>query len=110
MAKKRAKKATKKAKKAKTVKKAAPVRHPKTDNTTAVVALIVNLFIPGVGTIINGHTRTGVWQLVLYCGSILLGTIFTITIIGAIIGIPILVIGPTAAWIWALISSIQEFK
>ena len=64
----------------------------------AIAVLILNLIIPGVGSLVGGRTRVGTWQLVL-------------TIVGAIlsiilIGIPMVI----AAWIWALITSIQLIK
>ncbi len=53
--------------------------------TTGIVFLILNLFIPGLGTVIWGNRTHGVIQLIL-----------TVTLILALV-----------SWIWALISSLQ---
>ena len=53
--------------------------------TTGIVFLILNLFIPGLGTVIWGNRTHGIIQLVLL----------------------VLVIPSLIAWIWALISSLQ---
>ena len=77
----------------------------------AIVALILNvLVLPGLGTIIGGKTDEGVWQIVLVVGSVIVGALLTVTIIGAIIGIPLMILGPLAGWIWGLISGIQLVK
>ena len=71
---------------------------------TAVVALIVNILIfPfGVGSIIGGRKQTGIIQVALG----LVGIWFSITIIGLIIGVPLILV----VWIWALITGIQIIK
>ena len=61
----------------------------------AVAALIINLIIPGIGSIIGGRVRTGLWQFVLA----IVGGVLSIILIG----IPIAI----AAWIWALVTGIQ---
>ena len=60
-------------------------------------AVIVNFFIPGVGSLIIGKTTEGIIQLVLY----FLGFLLTVTLIGAIIGLPMML----AAWIWGLVTA-----
>lgn len=60
-------------------------------------AIIVNFFFPGIGSLIIGKTGAGVTQLILY----VVGVFFTFTIIGAIIGIPMVL----AAWIWGLVTA-----
>jgi TM2 domain-containing membrane protein YozV len=65
------------------------------DEGTAVVGLLVNLALPGVGSLIAGRTREGVFQLVMLAVGLPLMLIF--------IGIP-LVIG---AWVWALVTGIN---
>lgn len=60
-------------------------------------AVIVNFFIPGVGSLIIGKTTEGIVQLILY----FLGLLLTFTFIGAIIGLPMML----AAWIWGLITA-----
>jgi len=53
--------------------------------TTGIVFLILNLFIPGLGTVIWGNRTHGIIQLVL-----------TVTVVLAIV-----------SWVWALISSLK---
>ena len=63
----------------------------------AVIALIVNFIIPGLGTIIGGKIKAGILQLIL-------------AIIGALLSIASWTTSTiiyTIAWIWALISSIR---
>ncbi len=77
----------------------------------AIAALIINLIIlPDLGSIIGGKTSQGIWQIVLFVGGLLIGFMLTLTIIGALIGIPLMVIAPIAAWIWALVTGIQIVK
>jgi TM2 domain-containing membrane protein YozV len=62
----------------------------------AIVALLLNiLIIPGLGSLIAGRTKAGVWQVVLAVVGAILSLI--------LIGIPILI----AAWIWGLVTGIQ---
>ena len=69
----------------------------------AIVGLLLNILIlPGLGSLIGGKTTAGVLQLVL--SLIGLGLIFTL--IGAVVGIPLLI----AMWIWALVTGIQLIK
>ena len=68
----------------------------KTDKTLAVIGLILNVFIlPGLGTLIAGRTKTGIWQLVLSVIGLVTSFI--------LIGIPILIV----AWVWGLITGIK---
>jgi len=64
----------------------------------AIAALIINLFLPGLGTLIAGRIKSGAWQIVLLVISAPLTFIF----IGYITF--------TILWIWALITSIQLIK
>jgi TM2 domain-containing membrane protein YozV len=59
------------------------------------LAIVTNIFIPGVGTLIVGKVGQGVAQILLYG----LGIVLSFTVIGAIVGIP-LVIG---IWIWGIV-------
>lgn len=94
--------------KKKTVKKKKAVVKKKPDQTLAIVGLILNIVImPGIGSIVGGRVKEGIWQLVLFIGSIIVGLLLIITIIGMIIGIPILIFGMMGAWIWALVTGIQ---
>lgn len=68
---------------------------PKTVSTgLAIVCLILNLIIPGLGTIIGKRTIEGIVQIVLY----VIGCILCFILIG----IPIVI----AVWVWALVDSI----
>lgn len=60
------------------------------------VAFIINIFLPGVGTILVGKILIGVIQIALYAAAHAL----TWTVIGALIGLPLIAI----VWIWGLIS------
>ena len=62
---------------------------------TAVAALVLNIFVPGVGSLIAGRTSIGVAQLVMWVVA------FPLCIV--LIGFPMLL----AAWIWSLVSGIQ---
>jgi len=62
----------------------------------AIAGLLLNiLIIPGLGSIVAGETKTGVWQLVLAIVGFVLSFV--------VIGIPILI----GAWIWGLVTGIQ---
>jgi TM2 domain-containing membrane protein YozV len=62
---------------------------------TAVAALVLNIIIPGAGSLVAGRTSTGVLQLVLWVVS------FPLCLV--LIGFPMLL----AIWIWSLVSGIQ---
>lgn len=67
---------------------------------TGVLALLLNILIlPGLGSLIGKKTTAGIIQLVL----VLIGFTFTLTLIGAILGVPLMI----AAWIWALVTGIE---
>lgn len=59
--------------------------------------IILNFFIPGVGSLVIGQSGQGIAQLLLY----FFGMIFTFTLIGAVIGLPMML----AAWIWGLVTA-----
>jgi len=63
------------------------------------LAIIVNIFAPGVGTLIIKKWVQGIIQLVL----MLIALTLNITGIGAVLGIPIAII----VWIWAIISAVS---
>lgn len=74
----------------------------------SIVSLIINMLIlPGLGSIIGGKIKEGIWQLILFIGSIAIGILLIISIVGIIPGILLIIFGALAAWIWALISGIQ---
>lgn len=60
------------------------------------VAIIVNIFFPGIGTLIVGKIGQGIAQLILFS----IGVVFNFTIIGAIVGVPLCI----GVWIWALVT------
>jgi len=59
------------------------------------VSLIISLFLPGVGSMVNGDTQTGVIILVVYLVGIF-ASFF-------LIGIPVML----GAWIWGMIDAYQ---
>ena len=63
-----------------------------------ILAIIVNIFLPGVGTLIVQKWFQGIFQLIL--GGI--AAIFSFTWIGVVVGGPLAVI----VWIWAMVSVI----
>lgn len=64
----------------------------------AVTALVLNIFFPGLGTLIAGKINIGIWQLLIF----LVGALFSLQLIG----LPLIL----AAWIWALVTSIQLIR
>lgn len=67
--------------------------------TMAIVGLVLNLWIPGVGTLAFGgpkRKRAGIIQLILFIVGILFCWAFGLGAIGIVV-----------AWIWALVNSIQ---
>lgn len=66
--------------------------------TKNIVGLLVNLVIPGLGTIIWGETQTGTIQIVAFFVGGLLSTI----------GVGALVVA--GVWIWALVLGIRRIS
>lgn len=65
----------------------------------AIVGLLLNVFVlPGLGSLVAGKTKTGIWQIVL----VVLGVPLSIVLVG----IPMMF----AAWIWGLVTGIQLIK
>ena len=62
-----------------------------------ILGVIVNLFFPGIGTIIVGKIVSGVVQFLLYAAAVAL----IATGLGALFGIPIAIV----VWIWAIVSA-----
>ena len=75
---------------------------PKFLKETLIAGLVVNLLLPGLGTIILGIYDIGSIQLILS----IIGLFFLITLIGSIIGIPLFI----AMWIWSLITGMNHWK
>ena len=61
------------------------------------LAIILNVFFPGVGTLVAKKIWQGITQIILG----IVGIVLTVTMVGAIIGLPLLL----AVWIWAIISA-----
>ncbi len=91
-----AKKASKKSAMAKPA--AAKPMKPAGNKNLAIAALLINLFVPGLGTIISGNTRTGVIQLIV----LVIGGLLKVVGIGRIV--------VAAVWVWALVTSIQMLR
>ncbi len=83
------------AKKSRVYKKRKSNRKSNDNLAIAILALILNIFIPGLGSLIGRKTKKGIWQLSLFILGIPLSLIF----IGAIM---ILV-----AWIWGIVTGIK---
>lgn len=65
----------------------------------AIVCLLLNvLLLPGLGSLIGGKKKEGIWQLVLVIISIPLAII----LIGFLTGL--------AAWVWGIITGVQIVK
>lgn len=65
----------------------------------AIVCLLLNvLLLPGLGSLIGGKKKEGIWQLVLVVISIPLAII----LVGFLTGL--------AAWIWGIITGVQIVK
>jgi TM2 domain-containing membrane protein YozV len=73
----------------------APAPGPLTTNPNAVTGLVLNLVMPGVGSIVAGKTNEGVAQLVLFVVGMPLCLL--------LIGIPIVI----TAWAWALATGLR---
>lgn len=63
-----------------------------------IIAIIVNIFLPGVGTLIVQKWIQGILQLIL----IGVAAVFSFTGVGVVVGYPLTGI----VWIWALICTI----
>lgn len=61
------------------------------------VAILVNVFLPGVGTLFVGKVGEGIAQIILYW----IGVVLCFTVVGAVVGIPLCM----GIWIWSLVSA-----
>ena len=59
--------------------------------------IIINIFFPGVGTLVVGKIIQGIIQIVL----IIIAIILNVTVVFAIIGIPL----GLGTYVWALVSA-----
>ena len=62
-----------------------------------VLAIIVNLFLPGIGTLLVQKWGQAIAQIILG----IIATILIVTGVGAIFGIPLAFI----VWVWAIVSA-----
>ncbi len=77
----------------------------------AIVALLINVFIPGLGTIIGGKLKNGLFQLLLlWLGGIMLAFVgFALAAASPIAGLVITMLGSLmvlTGWVWAIISGV----
>ncbi|HLD10446.1 MAG TPA: hypothetical protein VJB89_00020 [Candidatus Nanoarchaeia archaeon] len=71
--------------------------------TWAIVGLVINAaFLPGLGSLIIGKTKTGLLQLLL----VILGVVLCLTIVGIVIGIPLLV----GTWVWGIVTCVKVIQ
>ena len=75
--------------------KAGPQNLARVDESTALVGLLVNLLLPGVGSLIAGKRTEGVVQLTMLAVGLPLCIV--------VIGFPLLF----GAWVWALVTGIE---
>ncbi|MDE2165933.1 MAG: hypothetical protein KGJ66_06310 [Alphaproteobacteria bacterium] len=61
------------------------------------LAVLINVFIPGIGTLMVGKVGQGIAQFILWA----VGVAICFTVIGVFIGVPMAI----AAWIWAIVSA-----
>jgi TM2 domain-containing membrane protein YozV len=116
MAKKKAKKkavkkkAIKRTAKKKTTRKPAMAVKPakakrKLTRPLAVVAFLLNVLVfllPGIGSLIGGKTRQGVWQIIL-AG---IGMILTLSLELQLLSLPLVLI----AWIWGIVTGVEMLR
>ena len=67
-----------------------------------VLGIIVNIFLPGVGTLIVGKIPQGIIQIILFIVAVFLN----IPVIFAILGIPLGI----GTYIWAIVSAATPKK
>ena len=95
--------ARKKAKKAPAKKVSRSSKEKGVSRTLAIVALLLNLFTFGLGNIIAGKVKEGIWQMAIF---ILGGAIVTLTWNYNIL-VTIGSAASFAAWLWSMITSIK---
>ena len=61
------------------------------------LAVLINVFVPGIGTLMIGKIGEGIAQFIIWG----LGIVFCFTIIGVFIGLPMAFV----AWLWSIISA-----
>lgn len=72
---------------------------PPVSQGAAVAALLLNILLwPGLGTLVAGDKKGWAQGFLFLAGGIL-----TLTVIGAILGIPMMI----AAWVWGIVSGVN---
>lgn len=71
----------------------APITGPA--DATAVTAMVLNVILPGLGSLISGRTGVGVGQLVLWVVGFMLSFV--------LVGIPIVI----GAWVWSVVTGVR---
>jgi len=64
-----------------------------------MIGIIINVFFPGIGTIIVKQTGKGILQGAAY----ILGIVLTVSFILSVVGIPLMI----GAWLWAIITTVN---
>lgn len=77
-----------------------PVMHRQVGLGIGVLGLILNIIIPGLGSLVSRRVFAGSWQLLIFVVGFVLSQQFAL--VGFIIWL--------VAWIWALITSIGVIK
>lgn len=69
---------------------------PRSRMPLAVVGFILNLFLPGLGSIVGGKVKTGIWQVIVF----LIGALLYMFVepLGGVISF--------AAWVWAIVTGV----
>ena len=84
----------------------------KVDHSLAIIALLLNiLLLPGIGSIIGGRIKEGIFQLVLLIGGFFIGFLLMfmsfVAPLLSILGFIFVFLGPLSAWIWGLVTGIS---
>lgn len=88
-----------------------PPEEPSVSKPRAWLSLLINiLLLPGLGSLIGGRIKEGTWQIGLFFGTVTIGVLLTMTLVGAFIGVPLLLVGPTATWVWGLWTGVKILK
>jgi TM2 domain-containing membrane protein YozV len=62
-----------------------------------IAGIVVNIFFPGIGTLIVGKIGQGIAQIILA----IIALILNLTVVLAIIGIPLAI----GVWVWGIVSA-----
>ncbi|WP_439588029.1 hypothetical protein [Hydrogenophaga sp.] len=73
-----------------------PITYQYQEEAMKALSIILNVFFPGVGSLVIGKVGQGITQIILY----FIGVLFCFTLVGAIVGIPLMI----GVWIWGLVT------